>query len=181
MINIYYNLHQLRAGIPSLIQEKRVYKTSQHARLANCFPFSKVQALPTEFQIREPTVAGDYGHRASPARHWHPVPPGGGPGTAVLLRAAEPVRSGDAAAQRDLRRRAQGDTTAADHVPRHTRAVPLPGLWRRLRHLPSVSSYLAVLPPALPAHGPLLFGYGKKKILSPWLLVNSVSMAFSAV
>jgi hypothetical protein len=45
MINIYYNLHQLRAGIPSLIQEKRVYKTSQHARLANCFPFSKVQSV----------------------------------------------------------------------------------------------------------------------------------------
>jgi hypothetical protein len=138
------------------------------------FPSPKSKPNP-EFQTRELTAAGDYGHQASPARrrrarHRHPVLPGGGPGAAVLLRAAEPVRGGDAAAQRDLRRRAQGDTTAADHVrPRRSTARPV-----ATPPSPPFGEFVLSSPSlALPAHSPLLFGYRKKK--------KSVSMAFSAV
>jgi hypothetical protein len=113
-------------------------------RLTQPFPLQTNPRTQSSSQTREPVAGDDHGHQASHARlcrarHRCPVPPGGGPG-AVLLCAAQPVRGGDAAAQRDLRRRAQGGAAAADHVPRHARAVSLPGLWRRRCHFRSVSS-----------------------------------------
>jgi hypothetical protein len=52
------------------------------------------------------------------------------------------------------------------------RAVPLPGLWRRRRHLRSVSSCLAVLPWPFLRIAPCCSGIVRKKNRSPWLLVQ---------